>query len=228
MLVLALDTSSPVTSVCILDDGAVRAELLIKAPTPQTADHLGVVDTALKQARVTLKEIDLFGGTVGPGSFTGLRVGLSLLKGFTLDGRRPLYGVSTLDALARTAGPGALVIPCIDAKKKEVYASVLEAGKRLVPEGAYAPETFAAAVENVLEGRESFWVGDGARVYRPAFEAPGRHFATRIFDTLRPAAVAELAMEAHLRSDTPAADTLVPNYLRESEAEKNLGSRKRV
>jgi tRNA threonylcarbamoyladenosine biosynthesis protein TsaB len=228
MLLLALDTSSPITSVCILEDGVVRAEVLARAATPQTADHLGVIDTALQQARVTLADISLFAGTIGPGSFTGLRVGLSILKGFTADGSRPLYGISTLDALARTVGSQGLVVPCIDAKKKEVYASILENGNRIYPEGAYPPESFTAAAHDLLQGRESLWVGDGARVYHAAFVGTGRRFTTRIFDTLRPAAVAELAWEAHLRGEPAAADTLVPNYLRESEAEKNLGSKKRV
>jgi tRNA threonylcarbamoyladenosine biosynthesis protein TsaB len=224
MNLLALDTSSPVTSVCILTDGSVRVETSVRAAVPQAADHLRVVDGALKQAGLALAELDAFAGTVGPGSFTGLRVGLSFLKGFAAE--KPLFAVSTLAALAHGAG-AEVVVPCIDAKRGEVYAAVYAGGTPLVFEGAYAPGRFAELAAQALAG-PSRWVGDGARLYREVYAAPGRSFAPPLFDIVRAAAVADLAWARWQAGERPHDDRLVPNYLRASEAERNAGSTKRV
>lgn len=224
MNLFAIDTSSPVTSVCVLTDGAVRAESGVRAAMPQAADHLRVIDTALKQAGLVLAGIDAFAVTVGPGSFTGLRVGLSFIKG--LAGDKPLFGVSTLAALAHGAGCG-LTVPCVDAKRGEVYAAVYAGGEPVVYEGAYAPARFAELAQQALTA-PSRWVGDGARLYNEIFAAPERTFAPPIFDVVRAAAVADLAWNRWQQGERPHDDRLVPNYLRASEAERNLGSTKRV
>lgn len=226
MLLLALDTSSTLTSVCVLDDGRIRSELSVRPATPQTARHLAVIDTAVKQAGAVPADIEAFAVTVGPGSFTGLRVGLAIIKGLAPEGR-PVFPVSTLAALARSAGGQGTIVPCIDAKKHEVYAAVYRDGEPVVPEGAYAPAAFAALAAPVLTGA-SVWTGDGARVYGDVFAGANRAFTAPMFDLIRPAAVAALGYEAWQRGDRPSADKLVPNYLRASEAEKNQGSKKKV
>ena len=229
MLLLSLDTSSPLFSVSLLEDGRIRTEMSLKAPTPQSADHLGLVDIALRAAGKTLADVDAFACTIGPGGFTGLRVGLALLKGFTTDGLRPLYGISTLHALARTvgSGPEIAIVPCLDARRKEIYAAVYSGDQCIIAEDAYEPEAFSRRVAESVTGA-SLWVGEGSLVYRGQFEGPGRSFASEIMDVPRGAAVAHLAYEAWLRGERPVADRLVPNYLRASEAERNQGSKKRV
>ena len=225
MHLLALDTSSPVTSVCILTDGGLRAEMSVRAAKPQAADHLRIVDATMQQAGLTLADIDAFAVTVGPGSFTGLRVGLSFVKGFASE--KPIFPISTLAALAYGAGANGPMVPCVDAKRGEVYAAVYEDGVPRVYEGAYAPERFAELAGQALKGA-SLWVGDGARLYRSVFEAPGRTFAPPLFDVVRAAAVAALAWVEWQNGARPHDDRLIPNYLRASEAERNLGSTKRV
>lgn len=229
MFLLSLDTSNPLFSVALLEDGRIRTEISLKAPTPQSADHLGLVDLALRTAGKSLADVDAFACTIGPGGFTGLRVGLSLLKGFTADGLRPLYGISTLHALARTvnAGPQVAVVPCLDARRKEIYAAVYIGDQCVVAEDAYEPDAFSVLASAQITG-PSVWVGEGSLVYRAQFEGAARSFASGIFDVPRGAAVAQLAYEAWLRGERPVADKLVPNYLRASEAERNQGSKKRV
>lgn len=226
MLLLALDTSSTLTSVCVLDDGRIRSEVSVRPGTPQTARHLAVIDAAMKQAGAVPAEIEAFAVTVGPGSFTGLRVGLAIVKGLAPEGG-PVFPVSTLAALARSAGGAGTIVPCIDAKKHEVYAAVYQDGNPVVAEGAYAPAAFADLAAPALKGL-SVWTGDGARVYAEVFAGQGRTFTGAIFDLVRPSAVAAIAFEAWQRGDRHSADKLVPNYLRASEAEKNQGSKKKV
>lgn len=226
MLLLALDTSSALTSVCVLDTGRIRSELSVRPATQQAARHLAVIDTAVKQAGIAPGDIEAFAVTVGPGSFTGLRVGLAIIKGLAPEGR-PVFPVSTLAALARSAGGMGTIVPCIDAKKHEVYAAVYQDGVPIVAEGAYAPASFAELAAPVLT-EPSVWTGDGARLYGEVFAGAGRAFTSATFDLIRPAAVAALGFEAWQRGGRPSADKLVPNYLRASEAEKNQGSKKKV
>ena len=221
MLLLALDTATPVFSGCLLDEGRVRSEWTVRARLPGDLPRIGILDENLRRAGVDIGDIEALACTAGPGSFTGLRVGLSLAKGLTNFGKVPLFGVSTLHALARTVSPAGQipVVPCLDARRKQVYAAVYAGEQVLVSEGAYDPADFSAAVTEQTDS-DTLWLGDGARAYRSAFERRGRRFSAPEFDFPRGCAVAAIAWEAWLRGERPSSVHLVPRYLRASEAEQ--------
>lgn len=227
LLLLALDTSSPLIGVCLLENGSVKAELAARSPTQQGTDHIALIDSLFQITGTHLAAVEAFAITIGPGSFTGLRVGLSLLKGFTADGKRPLYDVSTLNALAASLATPLPVAVCLDARRSEVYGAVYKDAKVLVPEGAYVPLEFARLARESVPGG-LLWAGAGSRLYAGALLKPNDRLAPALFDFPRPAAVAELAWRRWQAGERPQSDRLVPNYLRASEAERNAGSRKRV
>jgi len=142
--VLALDTSHMKGSVAVAAGGTIAGEVLFDASDTHSATMMPAVDACLGIAGVSISEIDLFAVVTGPGSFTGLRIGLATVKGFASFRKRPVVPLGSLELLAAalpfTAGP---VMPLIDARRGEVYAAVYDTsgGSPVVlsPPGAVDP-----------------------------------------------------------------------------------------
>ncbi len=185
MLVLALDTTSRPGSLALARDG----ELLGCDIGPRDRTHAerlpaGLV-ALLARHHSTLADVDLFGVAAGPGSFTGLRIGIATIQGLAFACRRPIVAVSALDALAVLgSGPGddALVGAWIDARRGEVFSALYAASRRLTDSAAVTPRVIdAAAVDrpgrtlerwtSLIAGRPVRFTGDGAVAYRDLLEA---------------------------------------------------------
>ncbi len=152
MLTLAFDTATDVATVAVVRDGVVLGERRSRAVTV-----LADADDLLRAAALRPRDLDLLAVGVGPGSFTGVRIGLAAARGLALALDVPAAGVSTRAALAAGA-PGA--VPVVDARRREVFALVGD-----------EPRCVAPAELEVETGRE--YVGDGAVRYRAALEAAG-------------------------------------------------------
>lgn len=226
MIVLAVDTSGPVCGVAVTQDGRVRYEGAAVNRLTHSANLMPMVDEALFRAGLTLREMDLLGCVVGPGSFTGVRIGVSTVKGLAHGTDKPCVAVDALEALAAGAGHGpALLCPIQDARAGQVYGAVFRAGfppKRLLADEA---ETLDAFVDHALAlaepGQPLCFPGDGAPVHRAALLArlgSRALFPPGLFAYLRPAAVALLA-EAHA-ADSVDYLALAPTYLRAPQAER--------
>jgi tRNA threonylcarbamoyladenosine biosynthesis protein TsaB len=151
MLILAFDTATDVATSALVSDGEVLGERTSRAVT-----LLEDVDALLRQAGAHTRDLDALAVGVGPGSFTGLRVGLATARGLALALGIPVAGVSTLDALAAGA-PGA--VPVVDARRREVFALLDE------------PRVLAPAELEIPAGQ--LLVGSGAVRYRATLEAKG-------------------------------------------------------
>lgn len=241
MLVAALDTATLTLScaLCELRGGEVellcdRTEHGSAKPGPQgSGGHGGRLPGALRDLLVAvdrkLGDVEGYAVGLGPGSFTGLRVGLATWKGLAYANQRPIAGVSSLAALALAAAPlapgGALLLPLLDARKGEVYAGFYRATGAGVdqeePDAALSPQVLLErAAARALGGRATVAFGEGYEAYRDrlAGRLPGLPGAP----TTPPAhAVARLAA-ARLTSapyDAAAVFALEPHYVRKSEAE---------
>jgi tRNA threonylcarbamoyladenosine biosynthesis protein TsaB len=148
MKILSVDTTTPAGSAAVLIDGEVLAEFGLVSPTTHSSWLLGAIHHLLSSLRIDIRDIDGFAVATGPGSFTGLRIGLSTVKSLAFASGKPVAPVSSLLALAWKARDSGrvLVAPMIDAKKGEIYAAVFEFdGNRaaeIVAQGAYAPRDF--------------------------------------------------------------------------------------
>jgi tRNA threonylcarbamoyladenosine biosynthesis protein TsaB len=195
-LVLAFDTATPVASSALVRDGEVLGERMSRAATV-----LADADLLLREAGLAPADLDLLAVGTGPGSFTGIRIGLAAARGLALALGVPVAGVSTLDALVAGAPVGAL--PVLDAQRREVFT--LRGGARI----ACPPADLAVEAGTVL-------VGDGAVRYRPQFEAAGAEIPPD-GDLVH---IPRARFHASLASDPVDADLVEPIYVRLPDAER--------
>jgi tRNA threonylcarbamoyladenosine biosynthesis protein TsaB len=222
MKILGMDTSSPSGSVALLDGNNLVSESLIEGSPAYSNKLLFEIDAILKGSGTKLNEIDGFVITTGPGSFTGLRVGISLLKGFILATEKPFASVNTLEAYAKTVQPGPYAIcPVLDARKKEIYTALFNSENdqyvRSTPDQAIS----AADLCNQIKQPTAF-VGNGLDIYKDVFTTCLKeNFVNKVpIKNLTVAASAILIANAQKNLHYEL-DSLMVNYVRPSEAELN-------
>ena len=163
MLTLAIDTATKTMSVALLSCGEIVAETFFNVNVNHSFLLLPVIDDIFLRGQVKLTEIDVFACTTGPGSFTGLRIGVGTVKGFALATGRPVAGISTLEALAfNAAGASMLVCPMLDARKEQVYTAIYRPSPevtlaRVGEERLTDPASFLADIHE-----DCLFLGDGA------------------------------------------------------------------
>ena len=222
MLVMGIDTSTTQGGVALLSGQGVICEYTLNIKATYSERLLPLIDRALQDAGITLGQIEGFAVAVGPGSFTGLRIGLSTAKGLAVVGGQPLVGVSTLETMAWTLPFCAhQVCPILDARKGEIYCALFRhEGDRLIrlmDDAALAPDILLRRIQ-----QPTVFLGDGLAVYEGLVQSQLKELA--LFPPLtgrggRPAAVAELGRRRLLRGDRDDLVQLVPQYLRPSDAE---------
>lgn len=172
MKILAFDTAARACSVALLDGDRVLAARLREMARGQAEVLIGLVEDVLATARVGFDDIDRLATTLGPGSFTGLRVGLAAARGMALAGKLPIVGVTTFEAVASGVAPderkGRRVLVALDTKRGDCYAQLFDDGLQpLAPGAALSP----AAIAEMADGGPLFVAGDGAPLLRDAFGA---------------------------------------------------------
>ena len=215
MRVLAVETSSLAGGVALLDGERLVAEYQLDVSVTHSERLMSAVDRVLADARWTPRDLAGLAVAVGPGSFTGLRIAVSTVKGLALALDLPIAAVPTLDAMAAALPWAALpVCPVLDARKGEVYASLYrwdgEAMRREWDYLALAPAALAARLDEPV-----LVVGDGAGGVRSPYVRavpPPRRLPS-------PACVGALGLARLRRGETVTAAALAPLYLRPSEAE---------
>jgi len=223
---LAVETSTLTGAVALLEAGGVVAESRVSVAVTHGERLMAAIDGVLRAARWQLADVEAFAVAVGPGSFTGLRIGVSTVKGLAFATGKPVVGVPTLDALAWTLPFCAYpVCPILDAKKDEVYAALyrtlegqLEA---LGAPRAVAPRTLAEEIRAITEEPVVF-LGDGVAPFAPILaEILGTRVRLAPAGLRLPSAitVGELAARALARGEAADPAGLVPLYVRPSEAE---------
>lgn len=227
MKILAADTCTAFNAVAVCDGGVVLAETLVNCGRAHSERLIPTVDWVLTEAGLQLSDIDLLAVTIGPGSFTGVRIGVAAWKGLALGAHKPLVGVPTLDAMSRLASPvDGTVCPLLDARMKEVYGAVytFENATRT----KRTPDR-VCAVEHLIDELPDnpILLGDGADLYCERILAlrPHAYIVPAMHRVPRAAAVAHEAVEM-VQSGVDTDPALVsPVYLRQSQAEENRARR---
>lgn len=220
MLVLAFDTSSKTVSVAILRDDLILYDAIINVALNHSEVLLPAIENACLQTGIKIADFDLFACTIGPGSFTGLRIGVSTLKGFMLATEKPAVGVSSLAALAlNTSKSSKTIYSIMDAGRGQVYYASFkykENGllKQIDKEQVLNPS-------NIKYNKNILYVGDGAVKYSNVIKAENNvKNASSFQQYIRASSVGILGREKYNRKELLNAETFVPIYLRSADVDK--------
>ncbi|HWP79352.1 MAG TPA: tRNA (adenosine(37)-N6)-threonylcarbamoyltransferase complex dimerization subunit type 1 TsaB [Candidatus Acidoferrum sp.] len=214
MVVLGLDSTGKSASVALVRDGAVTAEKFQNSGYTHSETLAPMLDELLRETGTTAGQIDLIAVTAGPGSFTGIRIGLATVKGFAFAHDTPCQAISTLSCLAYPLKDfDGIVCPALDARRGQIYNALFQGGQRITPERAIAAADLAGLAGPVC------LTGDGAELCQPylphALLAPPEYRLQR-------------AVFAALSADMTHAvspDMLRPSYLRLSQAEREKNAK---
>ena len=224
-MLLAFETSAKAASVALFEGNTLLGEQYQNTGLTHSQTLLVMAENLLNQCGKKPAQVEAVAVAAGPGSFTGVRIGVAAAKGFAWGGEKPVYGVSTLEAMALGLGAwDGYVCPVMDARRGQVYNAVfhMECGKctRIRDDRAVSLQDLGAELQNLTE--PVFLVGDGSNLcYNtlsesvPSLVLPAEHRMHQ-----RAAGVALVAREKILRGEAGNAGELTPNYLRLSQAER--------
>jgi tRNA threonylcarbamoyladenosine biosynthesis protein TsaB len=215
MLVLGLDTTTASGSCALVRDGRVVHEQVNNAPNAH-AEHLpGDLISLLDRAGVVLSDIDAFAVATGPGSFTGLRIGIATMQGLAFAERKPLIGVSGFDALARIGGD-TRVAAWVDAWRGEVFAALYEDGGEVIAPVVARPDVLLESIRS----RPTLFIGDGAAVHGDIIRRTMGELA-RIADPAAPPIAGTIAILAgeQATQGEHSPHGIRPLYVRRTDAE---------
>ena len=225
MLILAFETTAKAGSVALLEDGKLLAESYQNTGLTHSQTLMVMAEDMLKAAGKTMADVTAVAVAEGPGSFTGVRIGVAAAKGLSWGGEIPCYGVSTLESMARTLGAyQGYVCPVMDARRSQVYNALFYANcgalERKTEDRAIALSDLAMELKDLKE--PIFLVGDGSSLtYNtlhdsiPALVLPPEHRMHQ-----RASGVALAAAEKIAAGECGDGAALTPNYLRLSQAER--------
>ena len=225
MLILALDSSASPASAALLEDGKILSEFYINTKQTHSQTLMPMAEAVLRLSAKTLDDVDCLAMSAGPGSFTGVRIGVSCVKGLAMARNIPCAGVSTLRAMAENArGMDGVVCAVMDARCGQVYNALfrVENGEieRLCADRALPISELYA--ECKAYGDKLLLVGDGAALCHKTFSAFGARLLQPQQQFQRASGVAIAAQEQLCAGQTVTPDALMPIYLRLPQAEREL------
>ncbi len=224
MLILALDSTAVVGSVALCRDDRPLAHFTLKNGNTHSETLLPMVKALFDVTGTTVDDVDLFACSAGPGSFTGVRIGVATIKGLAFGKDKCVLGVSALEAMARTQLPRkGLIVPAMDARRGEVYTAVFRAEgdtlTRLMPDTACPAGELEAWLTAHAAGEELLAVGDGVPVLKKALSLPFAVAPAAIAEQ-HAVGVAQAAFSAYQAGARGTDRTLAPIYLRLPQAER--------
>lgn len=230
MRILALDSTAVAASVCIAEDEKILGEFYINTKQTHSQTLMPMVVDVLNKTNTELKDIDVLAVSVGPGSFTGVRIGVACVKGMAFPQNKPCCAVSTLEAMARNVSHmHGTICAVMDARCGQVYNAMFESdGKgvtRITPDRAISIEELVEYCKNLK--KPLILVGDGAKLCynTKGFIDLGAELAPEILRQQHASGVAAAALAACKRGETVTPEQLAPMYLRLPQAQRELKKR---
>ncbi len=224
MLMLALDASSKAATAALLSDGAFLCEYTQNQPKTQSVKLLPMVEQMLADCDLSLSDVDVFACGIGPGSFTGVRIGVATVRGFAKTLNKPCVAVDSLSALANNVSCfDGTIYPLVWARENECYTAAYENGAQILSPCVMTVEEIIAHGKD----RHCIFVGDGAELNRSALELalPNACFAEGKANLLSAAALGQVAHASVLAGNLETCESLVPLYLRKSQAEREYDAK---
>lgn len=228
MKVLAIDTSTVIAAVAVMDDEKLLGEYSINNKKTHSQKLMVMVNEIMKNLDLKPSDIDVFAASIGPGSFTGLRIGVATAKAMAYAMSKPVVGVPTLDALAYNIVTSRSVIcPILDARNNQVFTALYESdGKKLEKMTDYMGIPVSELVEFIKQNdMQVIFTGDAVDLHMEYFKSElgeNCEFAPLGSRLQRGASVAELAIQMAKEGKLSDSFELLPFYLRKSQAEREF------
>ena len=226
MKILAFDSTAKAASCAVLDSGRILAAYNIDNGLTQSELLLPMAEDILRSLGLKFSDIDAYAVSVGPGSFTGVRIGVSLIKGLAFGRDIPCIEVSTLDALAENlSGLDGILVPCMDARRNQVYNALFSCQdgrlKRLTEDRAISLSDLAEELRG-YNGQRIYISGDGYSVAKSVLEGFGivTESTPELLINENAASVAKIAYQKYLLGEYVSDKEISPTYLRLPQAER--------
>ena len=220
MKILSVETSGKVCAVAVTEDNNLIKEELIEDENTHSVKLMPLIDKLLKETNISIKDIDLFACDIGPGSFTGIRIGVSTIKAFLDVTNQKAVGVSALEILTENVKKDGIVCSLIDAKNENVYCGIFEKRQN---DCKQIEELKFDNINNIIKfvkniNKRIIFVGDGSTAYKNKIESELENAEVLQENTLSAKYIGNIAF----RKKEQAVDTnnLKPMYLRKSNAER--------
>ena len=224
MKILSIDTSSPNCSVCVLEDTTVLKQIDLQDANTHSVNLMPLIQQILEQLHLTLSDIDLFACDKGPGSFTGIRIGIATIKAFCDVTEKPAMGISSLLGLSRKVAEDGIICSLIDAKNDNVYYGLFEKnGENYSQIGELSAQNIYEILP-ILQAQEKsiFFVGNGSIAFQDVLESNlGKKAIILQGDSYQNITAKEIGLAALQAFSMQQEAPLVPLYLRKSNAERD-------
>lgn len=230
MLMLSVDSSAAPASVCLTEDGKIIADYYLNTGFTHSQTLMAMTESVLNISGKKAEEIDVYAVNNGPGSFTGVRIGVSAVKGMAFAKDRPCIAVSTLLSMAYNClGDHCIVCACMDARRQQVYNAVFRVRgmevERLTEDRAISIEELITDLN--MYDEQIMLVGDGAELVSRAVQSDHIVLAPEQIRFQRAASTAAAALEAYNRGEVLSPAALMPSYLRLSQAERERNAKQK-
>lgn len=227
MLICSVDSSATPASVCLLEDDRIIAEYYLNTGFTHSQTLMAMLESVLKISGKSADAIDLYAVNSGPGSFTGVRIGVSAVKGMAYALEKPCVEVSTLESMAyNLLGNHTIVCACMDARRRQVYHGLFRVDGDKIERLC---DDTAIAVDDLLSGlpknEEIILIGDGAELVAQSTDDPLIILAPPNLRYQRASSVALAAVEKYNRGEVVSPAALMPRYLRLSQAERERNAK---
>lgn len=232
MRILGIECTATPVSCAVIEDGKLKGEFFLNLKTTHSQTLLPMVESVLKLSGLEIKDIDVIAATAGPGSFTGVRIGISAVKGLCFADKKPCVPVSVLESMAyNLIGQDCIVCACMDARCNQVYNALFEVKNgqitRLCDDRALMIDEVLDDLKKLCQNAPEtpiFAVGDGAELFVRSTDGKGVQvkLPPEHLKLQRASSVCFVAEKRALAGDTVDPDSLLPVYLRLPQAEREL------
>lgn len=230
MKILAIDTSSKICSVSILEDDHVILEKHTNDEKTHSQNLMPLIDTLFKETNLSLDDINLLACCQGPGSFTGIRIGIATIKAFSDAKNIPVIGITSLESLAYNITDTGLIVSLIDAKNDNVYYSLFSNNGELYSKiGDFKSDS----IQNILDDLSIYddkliFVGDGSTIHQEKINQNIKNpmFATDSQNLQTSISIGKSAYNKFKNGISGDSNSISPIYLKKSQAERNLDGEK--
>ena len=223
MKILAIDSSAVSCSVALSENEKPICCEFINNGLTHSQTLMPMVKSVLKKGKTDIEDVDLFAVTNGPGSFTGVRIGVAAAKGLAFPGDKPCIGISTLELIAANIDEeGAIVISCMDARRNQIYTASFESVtlERLTEDEAVSIESLEQRINSY--SKKVYLSGDGARLTYSILKDKCDNLFLADEDKIYQNAEKLCALAFKYKDKAQSSEKLVPTYLRLSQAEREL------